>query len=101
MNSDAWNSHQWASVRGRAIELEPGKPIIQRHCSRCLRDFVEEQSSGERYAVHVSVFTLRRLPAHISSYWLGELCPGAPLDTDLEIRSKLTQSFPTTGNRGA
>jgi len=89
MGSDIWNSHQWSSAKGRRVEIEPGKPLIQHHCSRCERDFVEDAPSGERYAVFVSVFNFRRLPEVITKRWLGELCAGAPLAQDLEIRSRL------------
>jgi len=89
MNSDAWNSHEWSSANGRQI-AEPDRLTTHRHCSRCRRDFVEDARSGERHAVHVGVFTLNRLPDHISRQWLDELCPGEPSPLDLEIRSRLT-----------
>ena len=50
------------AAKGRRIEIEPGKPLVQRHCSRCRRDFVEDPATGERYAVYVSVFRFRKLP---------------------------------------
>lgn len=86
MNSDAWNSHKWSSPRGRRIEIETGKPLIQHHCSRCKRDFVEDPSSGQRSAVYVSVFDFRKLPDLTTKQWLGELCPGAMLPRDIEVR---------------
>jgi hypothetical protein len=89
MNRDVWNSHNWSSARGRRVEIE--KPLIQHHCSRCLRDFVEDPSSGERHAVHVSVFTFQALPDPISDQWLSELCPGNPLPYDAEVRSQLNK----------
>lgn len=92
MNCDAWNSHEWSSARGRQVEIEPGKPLIQRRCSRCKRDFVEDASTGERYAVYVSAFSFRRLPEPVSRQWLDELCPGAPLLFDIEVRSKLIEN---------
>ena len=95
MASDLWNSHQWSTLRGRRVEIEPGKPLIQHHCSRCERDFVDDTPSGERYAVFVSVFTFRRLPEVITKRWLGELCPGAPLPQDAEIRLKLKTAHVT------
>lgn len=91
MDRAVWDSHNWSSVRGRRIEIEPGKPLIQLHCSRCGRDFVEDSSSGQRYAVYVSVFSFRRLPEPITKSWLGELCPGAPVPYDIEVRSKLIE----------
>ncbi len=91
MEADAWNSHQWSSAKGRRIDIEPGKPVIQHHCLRCRRDFVEDQLSGERYAVYVSVFSLRRIPGSITQQWLSELCPGAPPAHDIEVRNKLIE----------
>ena len=91
MASNIWNSHQWSTHRGRRVEIDPGKPLIQHHCSRCQRDFVEDAPTGERYAVFVSVFNFRRLPEVITKRWLGELCPGAPLPQDTEIRSRLKE----------
>ena len=91
MSRDAWNSHQWSSQKPRQVEIEPGKPPLrQHHCSRCGRDFVESLS-GERWAVQVSVFSFRRMPNHISTQWLGELCPGAPMPHDVELRNKLAE----------
>lgn len=88
MNSDAWNSHRWSSSNPRQVEIGPDKTVRQHHCSRCGRDFVESLS-GERWAVYVSVFSFRRLPAQISARWLGEMCPGAPMAFDAEVRNRL------------
>lgn len=88
MSGDAWDSHQWSSQKPRQIEIEPDKPLRQYHCSRCRRDFVESLS-GERWAVYVSVFSFRRVPDQISARWLGEMCPGAPMPVDREIRNRL------------
>jgi hypothetical protein len=88
MSRDAWNSHQWSSQKPRQLEIEPNKPLRQHHCSRCRRDFVESLS-GERWAVYVSVFSFRRLPDQISARWLEEMCPGAPMPYDREIRNRL------------
>jgi len=87
MNRDAWNSHQWSSQK-RQVEIEPDKPLRQHHCSNCGRDFVESLS-GERWAVFVSVFSFRRLPDNVSARWLVEMCPGAPMAFDVEVRNKL------------
>ena len=91
MDRVAWNGHKWSNTRGRQIEIEPGKPLIRHRCSRCMRDFVEDASTGERYAVYVSVFGFRRLPDWVSRQWLVELCPGAPLHFDTEVLSKLNE----------
>lgn len=96
MNRDAWNSHQWSSAKGRRVDLDPNKPLIQHHCSRCMRDFVEDLS-GQRFAVYVSVFSFRRLPDLVSEQWLGELCPGAPLLCDKEVRGHVSQFSKTAG----
>ena len=92
MGRDEWNSHNWASPKGRRIEIEPGKPLIQFHCSRCKRDFVEDPPSGARYAVYVSASRFRRLPDLIAKRWLEELCPGAPLPYDIEVQSKFIEN---------
>ena len=86
MDRDAWNSHNWSIAKGRNVEVEPGQPLIQHHCSRCARDFVEDPPTGERYAVYVSVFSFRRLP---DLRWLGELCPGEALTQDIEVRREI------------
>ena len=88
MSRDAWDSHQWSSPKPRQLKIEPDKPLLQHRCSRCGRDFVESLS-GERWAVYVSVFSFRRLPDHINTQWLGEMCPGAPMPYDVEVRNKL------------
>jgi len=92
MVRNAWNSHNWSDGKGRKAEIERGKTLIQHHCSRCRRDFVEDPPSGERYAVYVSVFNFRRLPELITKRWIDELCPGAPLPQDIEVLSKLIES---------
>jgi Mg-chelatase subunit ChlI len=92
MNGDAWGSHNWSVVKGRRVEIEPGQPLIQHHCSRCRRDFVEEPPTGERYAVYVSVFSFHRLPDVITKRWLGELCPGEALTHDIEVRRRLIEN---------
>ena len=92
MNRDAWDTHNWSSAEGRKVEIEPGKPLIQHHCSRCRRDFVEDPPTGERYAVYVSVFRFRRLPDAVTKRWIGEMCPGAPLPQDIEVRNSLIEN---------
>ena len=94
MACDPWDSHNWSSANGRKVEIEPGKPVLQHHCSRCGRDFIEDSSSGERHAVYVSVFSFRRLPDFLAKRWLEELCPGTSLPEDNQIRSKLIEGRP-------
>ena len=88
-DQERWNSHNWTGVRGRRLEIEPGKSLIQHHCSRCGRDFVEDPQTSERSAVYVSVFSFRRLPESVSKRWLRELCPGGPLPDDVLVRGKI------------
>ncbi len=93
MDREVWNSHQWTTTRGRSIELNPGQPTIQHHCSRCHRDFIEDPLTGGRYAVYVSVFTIRKLSEQVSTRWLREFCPGSPVSFDDKIRSKLVENL--------
>src|SRR6266481_6145008 len=79
--------HKWSSTRPRQVEIERDQPLRQHHCSRCGRDFVESLS-GERWAVYVSIFSFRRLPNQISTQWVGEVCSGAQMPFDNEVRSK-------------
>ena len=92
MDNDRWNSHNWTEIKGRRLEIEPGRSLIQHHCSRCGRDFIEDPQTGERSAVYVSVFSFRRLPESVSKRWLKELCPGEPLPDDVLVRSRLSES---------
>jgi hypothetical protein len=88
MHCDAWNSHEWSAQEGHQVEIEAGKPLIQRHCTRCKRNFVENIASGERHAVYVSVFSMRKLPDSTTKQWLVDLCPGAPPSYDVEVRPR-------------
>jgi len=93
MDREVWNSHQWTTTQGRCIELNPGKTIIQHHCSRCQRDFIEDPLTGGRYAVYVSVFSIRKLSEQVSTRWLREFCPGSPVSFDDKIRSRLVENL--------
>jgi hypothetical protein len=75
----SWNTHVWFS---RRLKLVPGQPLIQQDCHECGRAFVDECSTGERYAVHVSIFRLHRLSDEVTSRWLSEKCPAEPLMAD-------------------
>ena len=86
MKGNAWSSHSWVVCR---FEIKPDQPRIHYRCSRCSRDFTENPLTGERTAVYVSIFSFRELPEPIVKRWLGELCPGAPLAADVEVRSKV------------
>jgi hypothetical protein len=64
----SWTTHYRIS---RRLALAPGQPLIQRVCNDCARAFVDECSTGERYAVHVSIFKVHRLSDEVTSRWLG------------------------------
>jgi hypothetical protein len=71
------------------LELVPGQPIIHQVCRKCWRSFVEECSTGERYAAHASLFKFHRLSDEVTSRWLSEDCPGERLmadETDRQTR---------------
>ena len=75
----SWTTHCWIS---RRLALAPGQPLIQRVCADCARAFVDECSTGERYAVHVSIFKVHRLSDEVTSRWLSEQCPAQALAGD-------------------
>src|SRR5258708_39725593 len=101
MDRDVWSSHQWARARGRQAETESGSPLVQRHCTRCMRDFVEDPCSGDRHGVYVSVFSFRMLPDQINQQWLAEMCPGAPIPLDAKVRGTLIERRIRQGRVGA
>ena len=68
-----WLSHKWISTRGRSLDIK-GKSLRHFKCRHCRRDFVEEAVSGERYAVHVSIFDFDRLADEVSARWLNQPC---------------------------
>ena len=72
MNFSSWNTHDWTT---RNLELVPGHPLIQQACRACGRAFIDECSTGERYAVHISIFVLHRLSDEVTANWLTENCP--------------------------
>jgi hypothetical protein len=79
-----WNSHNWQT---RKVEISANE-LIHYHCSRCSRDFVDDQSTGKRYAVHVAIFRFEELPGLITARWLVEFCPGVPLVQDVAVRKR-------------
>jgi hypothetical protein len=86
-NLSPWKTHDWIS---RRLEPVSGDRIILQVCRECGRGFIEDRSSGERYAVHVSIFKLHRLSYEVSSKWLSEKCPTECLmadDADCQTRS--------------
>jgi len=80
---DSWNSHEWYN---RRLEIEPGKPQMQRYCIRCGRNFVDDLWSDERYAAHAAIFHFNRLSDEVTARWLMEPCPGEQLPSDDEDR---------------
>ena len=82
-NLSSWNTHDWSS---RRLKLVPGQPLIQQDCRECGRAFVDECSTGERYAVHVSIFKVHRLSDEVTSRWLFEKCPAERPMTDEAAR---------------
>jgi hypothetical protein len=88
MSDAGWNGHQWPQLNPRRVEIEPGKPVLQRHCIRCGRDFITDPSSGNRYVVFVSATTFHQLEDEVAERWLRELCPGRRLPSDDEDRKR-------------
>jgi hypothetical protein len=84
----SWQTHQWSEPDGRRVEIERGKPLIQHYCQKCGRTFVEDQTSKERYAVHVSAIFFKRLIDDVNERWLSAPCPGKRLETDVEDEKK-------------
>jgi hypothetical protein len=85
-NLSLWKTHDWIS---RRLEQISGAPIVLQACRQCGRDFVEERSTGDQYAAHVSIFNVHRLCDEVTSRWLCEKCPAERLtadDTDRQTR---------------
>jgi hypothetical protein len=89
----SWTTHCFI---GRRLALAPGQPLIQRVCNDCGRAFIDDCSTGERYAVHVSIFKLDRLSNEVTSRWLSERCPAKRLAEDEADRQ--TRFVPVAGN---
>jgi hypothetical protein len=81
-NDESWNRHQWSQPKPRRVEIESNKPLLQRHCICCGRDFVTDPSSGNTFAVLVSVTSFHRLAEEVTARWLKESCPGKRLQSD-------------------
>jgi hypothetical protein len=99
-NFAAWNTHDWTS---RSLELVPGHRLIHYDCRECGRAFVDEYSTGERYAVHVSIFIFHRLSDEVTARWLSEGCPVKCRNADEEDREtrfigRLSRSAPGASN---
>jgi hypothetical protein len=100
MNSCSWNTHDWI---GRRLKLVPGEALIQMGCRECGREFVDECTTGERFAVHVSIFKLHRLSAEVTARWLSQNCPGErPLADDADRQTRFIDgSFSYAGGEMA
>jgi hypothetical protein len=93
-NLSAWNTHDWSISR---LELVTSQPIIHQVCLQCRRGFVEEFSTGERYAVHASIFRFYRLSDEVTSRWLSEKCPAGRViadEADRQTRFPGGSSYP-------
>ena len=89
LNSSSFNTHDWI---GRRLILAPGEALIQMGCRECGREFVDECASGERFAVHVSIFKLHRLSAEVTARWLSQNCLGERLMADDADRQTLREA---------
>jgi hypothetical protein len=87
-NRSSLNSHDWIV---RSLELAPGHPFVQQLCRKCGRAFVEDVSTGERQAVHVSVFKLNPLANEVTTRWLSENCPAEHLKADEVDRRQISK----------
>ena len=87
-NRSSLNSHDWIV---RCLELAPGHPFVQQLCRKCGRAFVEDVSTGERQAVHVSVFKLNPLACEVTTRWLSENCPAEHLKADEVDRRQISK----------
>jgi hypothetical protein len=84
METQLWQTHDWYD---RPLEIDPGKEFIQFICRKCARSFVDDET-GQRYAIHVSAFTIHRLSDEITERWLSEPCPTERQAADLEANDK-------------
>jgi hypothetical protein len=87
-NRSSLNTHEWIV---RRLELAPGHPVVQQLCRKCGRAFVEDVSTGERKAVHVSVFKLNPLAIEVTDRWLSENCPTERLTADEADRRQISK----------
>jgi hypothetical protein len=72
-NDPTWNSHEWET---RSVESESRVPAIHYTCRNCTRQFLGEEPTGARYAVHVGITQFDRLSDDVTGRWLSEGCPG-------------------------
>lgn len=96
-NSERWNEHQWSQPKPRRVEIESAKPLLQRHCIRCGRDFITDPTSGGTYAVLVCAMSFRRLEDEVTERWSKELCSGSRLHSDEADRNRTIGELTVTG----
>jgi hypothetical protein len=85
-NISAWDSHRWSN---RLLELTPGVPLVQYFCHPCGRNFIDEDLTCKRYAVHAGMLHHERLSDETTARWLAAPCPGERVvgdDADLRTR---------------
>jgi hypothetical protein len=80
-NHPTWDSHEWET---RSVELKSPNPATQYTCKNCARHFLEEESTGDRYAVHIGIVQFDRLSDDVTRRWLSEMCPGERLEGDFD-----------------
>jgi hypothetical protein len=88
----AWASHSWAI-------MIPGILPIRHACRHCGRMFVDDDRTGERYAITGGTLRLERLSDEVTNRWLDGFCPGRPLlcdEDDLKTRFGGTSMTGTT-----
>jgi hypothetical protein len=85
-----WNSHRWAI-------MIPGIRPVRHACRHCRRTFVDDDRTGERYAISGGMLRFERLSDEVTSRWLDGFCPGRPLlgdEDDLKTRFGAPPSEP-------
>jgi hypothetical protein len=80
-NDPTWNSHEWET---RSVQAESRVPSIQYTCRNCARQFLEEEATGARYAVHVGIKHFDRLSDEVTGRWLSEGCLGECVEGDFD-----------------
>ena len=94
-----WGDHEWFQPRPRQLELETGQSVLHRQCTRCGRNFLIDASSGDRHAVHVSIFSFHRLHDEVNERWLTQRCPGKRLSSDDHDKNRWVNELPIKWKR--
>jgi hypothetical protein len=79
-NLDPWKTHNWFD---RPLEINRGEKANQFVCRKCGRGFVRD-TSGKRYAIHVSAFAIHRFSVEVTDRWPSEPCPNEHQLADLQ-----------------